>query len=571
MAIADSSDPTEHDHPSSSSAAAAARLAPRRKRVWKANKIFRNQLKFIGPGIVAAVAYCDPGNWATDLEAGSTFGYAHLFVILSASMMAIVLQVLATRLGYVTGKDLAQHCRARFYDRPTHTKLWRWACLYPLYAVCEAGIIFTDLAELLGSAIALKMLIPRLPLWVGVLLTSTDVFIVLAFFNSYPEISSRSRRSMHIFEFSVSILVLIVLVSFIVLIVNVQPDWGDTFRGYLPSRTMIVNGGLYLAVSIVGATVMPHSIFLGSKVAISDRLKPSPMEDKETQLGRSPDPSTSPNLSPIQQSGDLPSLQIARAAGLRLHQTSPVNDYVSSVEHCKAHLAHASFDVAISLFTLALPINSAILIVAAAAFYYNGSDGPSQVADLASAHQLLTSRVGVGSGYIFAIALLVAGQAASITVTLAGQIVSEGFIEWRTRPFVRRLVTRLIGIVPSAIVAASVGPQGVDDLLIGSQVALSMVLPFVVLPLIIFTSDPQTMTMPNYHSLPSGSPIGSPTTTHPTKPPGENENEGSLALMSSNESTFENNLATKIIAGLIFCICCVANVYAIVQLAQGRT
>jgi metal iron transporter len=225
------------------------------------------------------------------------------------------------------------------------------------------------------------------------------------------------------------------------------------------------------------------------------------------------------------------------------------------------------------------------------------------VADLASAHQLLTSRVGVGSGYIFAIALLVAGQAASITVTLAGQIVSEGFIEWRTRPFVRRLVTRLIGIVPSAIVAASVGPQGVDDLLVGSQVALSMVLPFVslfllffrlvtilkelkrrpenhvyiftsrfvVLPLIIFTSDPQTMTMPNYHSLPSGSPIGSPTTTHPTKPPGENENEGSLALMSSNESTFENNLATKIIVGLIFCFCCVANVYAIVQLAQGRT
>ncbi|OAV99481.1 hypothetical protein PTTG_06667 [Puccinia triticina 1-1 BBBD Race 1] len=568
MAIIDASDPTEQGAPSSS---AAARVAPKRKRDWKANKIFLDQLKFIGPGIVAAVAYCDPGNWATDLEAGSTFGYVHLFVILSASMMAIVLQILATRLGYVTGKDLAQHCRLRFYDRPAHTKVWRWCCLYPLYAVCEAGIIFTDLAELLGSAIALKMLIPRMPLWVGVLLTSTDVFIVLAFFNSYPEISNRNRRSMHIFEFSVAILVLIVLVSFIVLIVNVQPDWGDTFRGFLPSRAMIVNGGLYLAVSIVGATVMPHSIFLGSKVAISDRLKPSPIEDKETQLGRSPVPSASRDLSPIQTSSELPPIQIAHAAGLRLQQTSPVNDYVSSVEHCKAHVAHASFDIAISLFTLALPINAAILIVAAAAFYYTGSDGPSQVADLASAHQLLTSRVGVGSGYTFAIALLVAGQAASITVTLAGQIVSEGFIEWRTRPVVRRLVTRLIGIVPSAIVAASVGPQGVDDLLVGSQVALSMVLPFVVLPLIIFTSDPQTMTMPNYHALPSRSPIGSPTSTHPTKPPGENENEGTRALMPSNESTFENNLPTKIIVLLIFCICCVANVYAIVQLAQGRT
>jgi len=565
MAIIDSQDPTEHPGPSTSSQPSPP---SRRKWHWKPNKIIFNQLKFIGPGVVAAVAYCDPGNWATDLEAGSTFGYAHLFVILLASMMAILLQILATRLGYITGKDLAQHCRMRFYDRPSHTTLWRWSCLYPLYAICEAGIIFTDLAELLGSAIALKMLIPRLPLWVGVLLTSTDVFIVLAFFNSYPDVSQRNRRSMHIFEFSIAILVLVVLVSFIVLIVNVQPDWGDTFSGFLPSRAMIVNGGLYLAVSIVGATVMPHSVFLGSKVAISDRLKSLPIEDKETQLGQSPVPSVSQNLSPIQHSGRLANIQIANSDG---RQTSPVNIYVTSVEHCQAHLAHASVDVAISLFTLALPINAAILIVAAAAFYYAGSDGPSQVADLASAHELLSRRVGVGSGYIFAIALLVAGQAASITVTLAGQIVSEGFIEWRTRPVVRRLVTRLIGIVPSAIVAASVGPKGVDDLLVGSQVALSLVLPFVVLPLIIFTSDPHTMTMPNYHAVPSASPIGSPTSAHPPKPSDRDENEGPLVANATHEHTFENNLATKIMVYLIFCTCCVANVYAIVQLAQGRT
>ncbi|PLW39126.1 hypothetical protein PCANC_12605 [Puccinia coronata f. sp. avenae] len=547
-------------------------VASKRKRSeWKPTKILLNQLKFIGPGIVAAVAYCDPGNWATDLEAGSTFGYAHLFVILSASIMAIILQVLATRLGYITGKDLAQHCRIRFYDRPSHTRLWRWACLYPLYALCEAGIIFTDLAELLGSAIALKMLFPRLPLWVGVLLTSTDVFIVLAFFNSYPEISSRSRRSMHIFEFSIAVLVLVVLVSFIVLIVNVQPEWGHTFRGFLPSRDMIANGGLYLAVSIVGATVMPHSIFLGSKVAISDRLKPLPIDDKETQLDASPLHRGSPNHhSPSQQSSCLPPIQTANRED---HKPSPI--HVSSVEHCKAHLAHATFDVAISLFTLALPINAAILIVAAAAFYYTESGGPSQVADLASAHELLTRRVGVGSGYIFAIALLVAGQAASITVTLAGQIVSEGFIAWHTRPVVRRLVTRLIGILPSAIVAASVGPKGVDDLLVGSQVALSLVLPFVVLPLIIFTSDAQTMTMAHYDAVPSSSPMGSPTlnSTRPSKPSSGNETDDPLAAdfpRTHYETTFENNLATRIVVGLIFCICCVANVYAIVQLAQGR-
>ncbi|PLW55548.1 hypothetical protein PCANC_02142 [Puccinia coronata f. sp. avenae] len=497
-------------------------VASKRKRSeWKPTKILLNQLKFIGPGIVAAVAYCDPGNWATDLEAGSTFGYAHLFVILSASIMAIILQVLATRLGYITGKALQNTLL-----RPPFTyTLVALACLYPLYALCEAGIIFTDLAELLGSAIALKMLFPRLPLWVGVLLTSTDVFIVLAFFNSYPEISSRSRRSMHIFEFSIAVLVLVVLVSFIVLI-----------------------------VIIVGATVMPHSIFLGSKVAISDRLKPLPIDDKETQLDASPLHRGSPNHhSPSQQSSCLPPIQTANRED---HKPSPI--HVSSVEHCKAHLAHATFDVAISLFTLALPINAAILIVAAGRFLLHGVGRPL-----------------AGSGYIFAIALLVAGQAASITVTLAGQIVSEGFIAWHTRPVVRRLVTRLIGILPSAIVAASVGPKGVDDLLVGSQVALSLVLPFVVLPLIIFTSDAQTMTMAHYDAVPSSSPMGSPTlnSTRPSKPSSGNETDDPLAAdfpRTHYETTFENNLATRIVVGLIFCICCVANVYAIVQLAQGR-
>ncbi|KNZ57618.1 hypothetical protein VP01_2111g1 [Puccinia sorghi] len=679
MAMIPSQHPTEHPGPSSSPQPSPP---SRRRRYWKPNKIFFNQLKFIGPGIVAASVHfplsyphicCQEliliqatwvpsirGFWATDLEAGSTFGYAHLFVILLASIMAILLQILATRLGYITGKDLAQHCRMRFYDRPSHTTLWRWSCLYPLYAIYPRHLKFlnlpangfdrfTDLAELLGSAIALKMsvlfsclisflLIPRLPLWVGVLLTSTDVFIVLAFFNSYPDVSQRNRRSMHIFEFSIAILVLVVLVSFIVLIVNVQPDWGDTFSGFLPSRAMIVNGGLYLAVSIAyllcAGKVTNVYLFhrrdchasldflsltccllqsTGSKVAISDRLKSLPIEDKETQLGQSPVPSVSQNLSPIQHSGRLANIQITNSDG---RQISPVNVYVTSVEHSvdiflmcpPKKLMFLLYDTGHScLRQRPKAINAAILIVAAAAFYYAGSDGPSQVADLASAHELLSRRVGVGSGYIFAIALLVAGQAASITVTLAGQIVSEGFIEWRTRPVVRRLVTRLIGIVPSAIVAASVGPKGVDDLLVGSQVALSLVLPFVdfivtiilslcshhqsskgtklglqnsglhlprsfvVLPLIIFTSDPHTMTMPSYHAVPSASPISSPTSAHPPKPSDRDENEGPLITTATHEHTFENNLATKIMVSLIFCTCCVANVYAIVQLAQGRT
>ncbi|KAI9602354.1 hypothetical protein H4Q26_001642 [Puccinia striiformis f. sp. tritici PST-130] len=214
---------------------------------------------------------------------------------------------------------------------------------------------------------------------------------------------------------------------------------------------MIVNGGLYVSVSLIGATVMPHSIFLGSK-----------------------------------------SLDIESRLENEVHRLEAT---VVSVERTKTHLAHASFDIVASLLTLALPVNASILIVAAATFYYGSdTDGKKgESLDLESAYELLGSQVGPIAGYLFAIALLIAGQAASITVTLAGQIVSEGFLEWRTRPVIRRLVTRMIGIVPSAVVAGAAGLQGVDQLLVGSQVGLSLVLPFVLAPLIIFTSDPEIM------------------------------------------------------------------------------
>ncbi|KAH9463874.1 hypothetical protein Pst134EA_015954 [Puccinia striiformis f. sp. tritici] len=547
-------------------------------RCTKIKQTLKNHVRFIGPGLVASVAYCDPGNWATDLGAGSSHGYAHLFVILSASLMASVLQVLATRLGFITGKDLAQHCRDRFYDRPNRKLLWRWGVLYPLYFLCEGGIIFTDLAELLGSAIALHMLFPRLPLFVGVLLTSMDVFVVLAFFSSYPDVSNKNRKTMHIFELFVALLIFIVMIFFVILLVSVKPEWGKTFEGFIPNRRMIVNGGLYVSVSLIGATVMPHSIFLGSKVAIPERLRdipvqpghPLPQNSGSLHLGEMDKAVVTGRGIPVK------SLDIESRLENEVHRLEAT---VVSVERTKTHLAHASFDIVASLLTLALPVNASILIVAAATFYYGSdTDGKKgESLDLESAYELLGSQVGPIAGYLFAIALLIAGQAASITVTLAGQIVSEGFLEWRTRPVIRRLVTRMIGIVPSAVVAGAAGLQGVDQLLVGSQVGLSLVLPFVLAPLIIFTSDPEIMRVKSHKTALVRI---EPNQTHPqlkvtrgiTQYEEVNIHMKNEALDSADGPTmsFANGRIMKIATWVIFVLCSVSNIYAIIQLSQGQ-
>ncbi|KAA1138197.1 hypothetical protein PGTUg99_017735 [Puccinia graminis f. sp. tritici] len=549
-------------------------------RCTKIKQICKNQLRFIGPGLVASVAYCDPGNWATDLGAGSSHGYAHLFVILSASVMASVLQVLATRLGYITGKDLAQHCRERFYDRPKRKLLWRWGVLYPLYFLCEGGIIFTDLAELLGSAIALHMLFPRLPLFVGVLLTSMDVFVVLAFFSSYPDVSNKHRKSMHFFEVFVAFLIFIVVIFFIILLVSVKPEWGKTFEGFVPNRRMIVNGGLYVSVSLIGATVMPHSIFLGSKVAIPERLRAIPVHPGKTL----PENSQSLHLDEMDKdlvTGHFSSINKAPDIESRCElDACNLEATVVSVKRTKTHLAHASFDIIASLLTLALPVNASILIVASATFYYGSDPGvkKNESLDLQSAYELLGSQVGPMAGYLFAIALLIAGQAASITVTLAGQIVSEGFLEWRTRPVIRRLVTRMIGIVPSAAVAGAAGLQGVDHLLVGSQVGLSLVLPFVLAPLIIFTSDPEIMRVKSHKTelvriepaqIRPHLEVPEELVHYQATNKKNMKKEAHTSAIGPTVS-FANGRMMKVITWLIFALCSVSNIYAIVQLSQGQ-
>ncbi|KAF8204314.1 putative transporter of the NRAMP family [Mycena galopus ATCC 62051] len=416
------------------------------------SQVLLHAKKHAGVGVVCSVAYFDPGNWAVDLQAGSQFGYRLLFVILVSGLFAAVLQVLATRLGCVTGLDLASHCRVLLYNRPKHTLLYRRLGLYPLYFLSEVSIISTDLAELLGSAIALCLLFPRLQLWQGVLITALDVVFLLALRDPLRS------RPVKMFEFLIAGLVLAVLICMIIVIFKVHVDWAESFDGFLPSKYIFNDSGLYTSVGILGATVMPHSLFLGSALATQDRLRAK---------CRAPPPSE-------------------RMAKRREDREN------NSLAFIRAHMTHGIVDVVGSLLGFAVLINSLILILAGTVSR-NTNRHMQKSASLFDAYDLIHDIVGPPAATVFAIALLAAGQSSSIIATVAGQAVSEGFLNWRVSPVVRRLLTRLIAVIPSVAVAVAVGRPGIDALLVVSQVILSIVLPFITFPLIFLTSSKTVM------------------------------------------------------------------------------
>ncbi|EIM92885.1 natural resistance-associated macrophage protein [Stereum hirsutum FP-91666 SS1] len=433
-----------------------------------AKVLFDHVVNFTGVGLVCAVAYFDPGNWGVDLQAGSEFGYRLLFVVLLAGVFAVFLQVLASKLGVVTGLDLASHCRLLLHDRPNHTRLWRWLALYPLYALSEIAIVSTDLAELLGSAMALCMLFPKLPLWAGVVITSSDVLFILALGDPLR------GRPARFFEAIIAGLVLAVLICMCIIISKVDVRWDDAFKGFVPSKYIFQHGGLYTSVGIIGATVMPHSLFIGSALATQDRM--SSLQDLARWL-----------MSRLRSAGPVNSEQYSSS-----HPKNHLERENNSFAFVRTHLYHGIADLVVSLMGFAVIINSLILILASAVFYY-GSGELGDSASLFDAYDLLKELLGSGAATIFALALLCAGQGSSIIATVAGQTVSEGFIHWRISPVLRRLVTRLIGLVPSTIVAVAVGRPGINSLLVISQVILSIVLPFIVLPLLLLTSSKTVM------------------------------------------------------------------------------
>jgi manganese transport protein len=396
-----------------------ARRAPSLSEVYRTVPVtgfvwWRKILAFAGPGYMVAVGYMDPGNWATDLAGGSAFGYTLLTVILMSNLMAVLLQGLSSKLGIVTGRDLAQACRDH-YTPGVNFALW---------VLCEIAIAACDLAEVIGSAIALNLLF-GIPLAWGVGITALDVLIVLYLQN----------KGFRLLEALVVALVATIGGCFLFEILRARPDVGELAQGFLPSTEIVKNPAmLYVAMGILGATVMPHNLYLHSSVVQTRR-------------------------------------------------------YDESVEGKREAVRYAFVDSTIAL-SFALFINAAILIVAAATFH---TTGRTEVAEIQDAYMLLTPLLGAGASTVFALALLASGQSSTLTGTLAGQIVMEGFLNIRLRPWLRRLITRAIAIVPAAVTAILYGESGTAQLLVFSQVVLSLQLSFAVFPLVMFTSDRRKM------------------------------------------------------------------------------
>ena len=392
-----------------------ARVTPSLAEVYRSVPVargtwWRKVLAFAGPGYLVAVGYMDPGNWATDLAGGSQFGYTLLSVILMSNLMAILLQGLASKLGIVTGRDLAQACRDH-YSKPV---------VYFLWVICELAIAACDLAEVIGSAIALNLLF-NIPIPIGIGITALDVLLVLYLQN----------KGFRLLEALVIALVATVGLCFLFEIIKSHPPFGAVMVGFIPRVEVVSNPAmLYVAIGILGATVMPHNLYLHSSIVQTRQYE-------ETSEGK----------------------------------------------HEAVKFAFIDSTIALSF---ALFINAAILIVAAATFH---TSGHSEVAEIQDAYKLLTPLLGAGASTMFALALLASGQNSTLTGTLAGQIVMEGFLNIRIRPWLRRLITRLIAIVPAVIVAIIGGESGTAKLLILSQVVLSLQLSFAVFPLVMFTSN----------------------------------------------------------------------------------
>lgn len=384
-------------------------------KIPKTNSFWRKYLAFAGPGLMIAVGYMDPGNWATDIAGGSQFGYTLLSVILISNIFAMVLQHLSIKLGVVAERDLAQACRDHFTPR-TNFILW---------ILCEIAIAACDLAEVIGSAIALNLLF-HIPLTWGIVITTADVLLILML----------QARGFRWIESIVAGLIFIILGCFVYELIISQPSISEIFGGMVPQKEVIQNPAmLYIAIGILGATVMPHNLYLHSSI--------------------------------VQTRG-----------------------YERTTEGKREAIKFATLDSTFSLM-LAFFINAAILILAAATFHISGN---KDVADIHDAYKMLAPILGTSAASIvFGVALLASGQNSTLTGTLAGQIVMEGFLNIKLKPWLRRLITRLIAVIPAFIVTIIYGEEGTMDLLVLSQVILSMQLSFAVVPLVMFTNEKAKM------------------------------------------------------------------------------
>lgn len=517
-------------------------------------------LRFIGPGLMVAVAYIDPGNYSTAVNAGASNEFALLCAILLSNILAIFLQCLCIKLGSVTGMDLSRVCRMY---------LPRWLN-YIIYFFAECAIISTDIAEVIGTAIALNILI-KVPLPAGVVLTVLDVFAVMFTYNP----GSSSIKFIKIFEYFIAILVMGVCICFAVELAYIPKSTSvrKVFRGFVPSKQTFDNNGIFTAISIVGATVMPHSLFLGSAL-----VQPRLLEYDEKHGNYSLDPKDTV----VDTLEEEPSIVDIKKPNIRERINEVVDTNKQTIQNMKGKSISSFFknwstkvkngkksrteireeryfsyrptnaairycmkmsmiELGLTLFTVALFVNCAILVVSGATLY--GTPGAAD-ADLYSIHDLLSINLAPVAGTIFMLALLMSGQSAGIVCTMAGQIVSEGHIKWRLKPWQRRLVVRAISIVPCLVISISIGREALSMALNASQVVLSILLPFLVAPLIYFTSKKSIMQVEVAAS--------------------EEDEENGLA--NTKIVNFANNWIVTIMGICVWLFLSLLNVYAIVQL-----
>lgn len=466
--------------------------------------VLKKYMRFVGPGLMVSVAYMDPGNYSTAVAAGLAYKYKLLFLILLSNCLAIFLQILSAKLGAVTGLDLAANCRANLP--------FKWNII--IYILAEIAIIATDLAEVVGTAIALNILF-NLPLLVGVVATVVDVLIVLmAYRPKGPLLFIR------IFESFVSVLVAATVVCFAIELYQVAGDSSLNFsvvevmKGFLPNDKVVDlsdregGNGLFLSLAILGATVMPHSLYLGSGL-VQARLKDF---DIKNGLYKPPVPQSEPQHSDeLAHDTTVSPDEITEA----LRKRNPVNEddednYRPSIQAINDTMSYTIVELVISLFTVALFVNAAILIVAGATLggkskrddddHHSDDDSDSdndyENADLFTIYHLLSTHLSPTAGFVFALALLCSGQSAGVVCTLAGQMVLEGFLLWSLPPVTRRLITRGLAILPCFLVVSIAGRDGLSKVLNSSQVVLSVLLPFVTAPLIYFTCSKEIMKVP---------------------------------------------------------------------------
>lgn len=471
----------------------------------RVREITRKFASFIGPGIMISVAYMDPGNYATGVTAGALNRFSLLFIVLLSNVIAIFLQILCIKLGTVTGYDLARCCR-EFLPKKLNYFLWFLA---------ECAIIATDVAEVIGLAIALNILF-KIPLPAGVAITIVDVLVVLAAYRTDRPLA----RFVRYFEYMVALLVLGVVVCLAVelafLPAGAAPV-GKVLRGFVPSKQMFANGGMTVATSIIGATVMIHSLFLGSGL-VQPRLR-----EYDAQYGNLME------MSQLLEKGEKEEVEVLQYL---------YNDYRPSYEAIQYCLKYLIVELVATLLTFALFVNAAILIVAGAVLYGTAS---AVDADLYTIHDLLTSTLAPIAGTVFMVALLFSGQSAGIVCTIAGQMVSEGHLNWTCKPWIRRLATRGIAILPCLVISMSIGKNGLGVALNISQVVISILLPPLTAPLIWFTCNKKIMRV---------------------EKPKENEND------APEYWQFENHWITTVGVILIWLFVSVLNIYAIVQMAR---